>query len=383
MKNRSPTLAVATSTPAPTHAPIHKAYGVDTQQLGDREVRIVISTDQIDRSGDVVVQSGVDVENFKASRTVLWNHDQDHPVGSCTDIAVKQGRLEATVMFAPAGVSAKADEICGLVKAGVINAASIGFLPLEVEPTDGKNPRKGLRIMASELLEFSFVSVPANPGAQVIQRSLRDGRGVDVTWGVNTRVPATKGLNGCADLIWIFRELSDQVECAMAESAREGDGSDIPDRLHAVLIAMGAILVDMTKEEVGELLAPDGEAAAAQPPGGGAMEPMATAIAGLRKALDTLRAKSGREISAANAETMRTHLKAIGDGHQALCAMVEKACQAPKDDDADGGDDGNGDGSDPVDDADGGDKRAKIAAERARARAKRLRELEVLRLKAA
>jgi uncharacterized protein len=75
------------------------------------------------------------------------------------------------VQFPPEGTSAKADEVYGLIRAGVVNVASIGFLPIDAEPLDSKQPWAGQRFLKSELMEFSFVSVPANRGATVVDRS--------------------------------------------------------------------------------------------------------------------------------------------------------------------------------------------------------------------
>ena len=79
--------------------------------------------------------------------------------------------LESQIDFAPQGVSDIADQVCGLVKAGVINAVSIGFQPLDQEPLDPHDRRAGTRITRAELLEVSFVSVPADKGAIVLERS--------------------------------------------------------------------------------------------------------------------------------------------------------------------------------------------------------------------
>jgi hypothetical protein len=79
------------------------------------------------------------------------------------------------IKFAPPGVSAIADETRGLVKAGVLKGISAGVLPLEVEPLDPKNPYGGQRLVRAELLEISFVPVPASATALVTARAFRPG----------------------------------------------------------------------------------------------------------------------------------------------------------------------------------------------------------------
>ncbi|ESY30033.1 MULTISPECIES: HK97 family phage prohead protease [unclassified Mesorhizobium] len=139
--------------------------------IGPRQVRAVVSTGEVDRMGDIIVQSGIDLTAFRKSPTVLWQHDADHPIAKCLSVGIEGGKLVALVQFPDAGVSAKSDEVYGLIKAGVINSTSIGFVPLKYVPIDPSKPYGGQRFTSSEMLEFSFVSVPANSSALITGRS--------------------------------------------------------------------------------------------------------------------------------------------------------------------------------------------------------------------
>jgi hypothetical protein len=75
--------------------------------------------------------------------------------------------------FAPEGISRTADEICGLVKSGIVSGLSIGFEPIESEPIDRGNRYGPQRVVRRELMEISFVSIPANRETIVTQRSKR------------------------------------------------------------------------------------------------------------------------------------------------------------------------------------------------------------------
>ena len=146
---------------------LQKQVKVQAAELGPRQVRVRCSTALIDRAGEVVVQDGI---SHAESVPVLWQHDPNQPVGRAYPVMVG-GDLHADVMFAPEGISAKADEICGLVKSAVIDTVSIGFDPVDAEPMDPKKPRGPQKYLKSELLELSFVSVPANKEAAVVQRA--------------------------------------------------------------------------------------------------------------------------------------------------------------------------------------------------------------------
>lgn len=64
-----------------------------------------------------------------------------------------------------------------------------------------------------------------------------------------------RGLYEVAQLAWMLQELGWIQDCAQWEAEIEQDGSDIPGRLAKLLNDAGQILVDMTMEEVAELLA--------------------------------------------------------------------------------------------------------------------------------
>ena len=136
----------------------------------DRTVTVVATDATVDRMGEVVEPAGAMLDAYRRNPVVLRDHDPCRPVARATDIALRGGRIEAVIEFPPAGQSALADETFDLVKAGVLNTVSIGFDPVETEPLDASVQYGPLRYLKWELLEISFVSIPANPSAMVIQR---------------------------------------------------------------------------------------------------------------------------------------------------------------------------------------------------------------------
>ena len=139
--------------------------------LVEGEVEVVISTAALARDGHILEPTGCDLTNYRANPVVLWQHNPDQPVGRATELVVEGDRIRARITFAPAGISAKADEIRGLVKTGIVSGISVGFDVQDGTPLDPKKPRGGQRFTKWELLECSFCSVPVDPGAAVTTRA--------------------------------------------------------------------------------------------------------------------------------------------------------------------------------------------------------------------
>ena len=144
---------------------IQKSFPVEIQKSADGQFTVVVSTDGVDRDKDIIDPQGWRLANFKLNPIVLWQHRRDlPPIARATDIRVSGSRLMATMEFPPQGVSPLADEINGLMAAGFLHSASVGFLPIRsVYSAD----RDGLDILEAELLEFSIVNIPSNAEARV------------------------------------------------------------------------------------------------------------------------------------------------------------------------------------------------------------------------
>jgi len=118
---------------------------------------VVISTDNEDRQGEVLDQGGLDLTFFKTNPVVLWAHDyQSLPIGIAESIETVDGKTIARGKFAPADANPFAQQVRKLYDEKFVRTVSVGFIAKEM---------KGNSITKSELLEFSFVPVPANPYA--------------------------------------------------------------------------------------------------------------------------------------------------------------------------------------------------------------------------
>lgn len=154
-------------------AQIYKLLGTETQVQEDtRTVEVICSTETADRIGDIIVQEGIDVASYRKNPVVLWGHDSNKPVARSSDIFLQNNQLRANVTFPPPGEDKDSDWVYGKVKNKLVNAVSIGFIPKSYEPVDAKNPWDGYRFTETELVEFSFVSVPMNSEALIVGRSM-------------------------------------------------------------------------------------------------------------------------------------------------------------------------------------------------------------------
>jgi len=146
----------------------------DTQTLADkRQVRVTCSAETVDRDGEIIVQAGIDWSNFMVSGAgpVLWNHNPNMPIGKCIDIRLANGRLTGLVQFPDQGDDPEADRYYAKIKFGSVSGISIGFIPRRWEPLDKGNRGGPKRYDACELVEFSFVPIPANPSGIVTGKS--------------------------------------------------------------------------------------------------------------------------------------------------------------------------------------------------------------------
>lgn len=129
----------------------------------------ILSDATEDRFGDVIEPDGWRLTNFVRNPIALFNHNKDFPIGKWSNLRVENGALRGRLELANAGTSARIDEIRSLVDQGILRANSVGFQQLKHEPIKGKS---GIRFLQQELLECSLVSVPANPNALQVAKSL-------------------------------------------------------------------------------------------------------------------------------------------------------------------------------------------------------------------
>lgn len=139
---------------------------------GARTIDFVISNGKPDRDGDTINPLGWHLENYKKNPVVLWGHQSwSPPIGKCTAIEARADGLYATAQFATKDENEVAETVYRLLAGGYLNSVSVGFKPLEWSYNDD-----GRDFKQQELLEFSVVTIPANPDAFSLARS----KGIDL-----------------------------------------------------------------------------------------------------------------------------------------------------------------------------------------------------------
>jgi hypothetical protein len=159
---------------AEVHLPI-KVKSIDKENF---KLHMVASTQDVDRHGDVLIQSGVELENFLLNPVIL----NSHRYGDIVDVIAraentevkgkgKKSRLEMDWIFA-VKENPKAQIAFDLYAGKFLNASSVGLIPREFKKNqDGTTD--WFTITKWELLETSAVSVPANARALAKQKGIK------------------------------------------------------------------------------------------------------------------------------------------------------------------------------------------------------------------
>lgn len=175
----------AISPPAPAVGLVTKYYTADEVNFtpGERSFVAWVSTEQVDREGDVVVASGVDFKTeYLANPVVMAVHDYGRwPLGQCEWLKVKSGP-QWRGLYGKANVDddADAEVVWKKIQKRTVRGVSIGFQPAKGmksaewgPPTADelrKNPHwKGARriIRRCVMIEFSVTPIGMNPSALI------------------------------------------------------------------------------------------------------------------------------------------------------------------------------------------------------------------------
>jgi len=157
---------------------------IDTIDEVEGSVYCTISTEDVDRGGDMMIAAGMDINDFKKIPSVYVSHDYSLlPIAKCTEIHHLDKSIVAKIVFCREVPAIK--NIWELVKSGTLKGVSIGFEALKVLQKGSKEFNSYIKecgIMASEdlkriipawkMYEFSVVSIPMNQNCYI--KSLND-----------------------------------------------------------------------------------------------------------------------------------------------------------------------------------------------------------------
>ena len=229
----------------------HRAVTISDVKGFDSETRSathLISTERLDRAGDIVSVAGWTTENYSRNPVVLQNHSYkvEDIIGRGSDLHVTKGRgLYATTTFAETPTAKVAFD---LVRSGFSAAWSVGFAPkrshtYEQGSTDkcetcrkalgNGAPAWGRHFIEQDLLEYSLVAVPMNPDAvtYAVKRGLLPesmvARFVAPDEEAETR--------GCADVgVKLSTETVAAIERIVREVGRQNAIADLRDRARRI-----------------------------------------------------------------------------------------------------------------------------------------------------
>ncbi len=121
------------------------------------DFRVVASTEDIDRDGEKILIDAWDLKNYKKSPVILCCHNWysvEDVIGKA--INIKQEGKKLIIEWVFSKTNPKAILVKNLYDEGILKTVSVGFIPKE---------REWNTITKAELLELSFVPIPANPNA--------------------------------------------------------------------------------------------------------------------------------------------------------------------------------------------------------------------------
>ncbi len=138
---------------------------------GERTIKSKITSDRVDSDQEVVITSGLKLERFHKNPVVLFMHDPYTVVGKSLWQKIGKNSIVASTRFAQTEL---AEDVFQLYAGGFLKGWSIGMEWQSIERRDlkpgdlKKRPDwAGARsvITSAEIIEYSAVSIPANPDA--------------------------------------------------------------------------------------------------------------------------------------------------------------------------------------------------------------------------
>jgi len=133
-----------------------------------RQATFILSTEDIDRDGDVILVGGWKTSEFMKNPVFQIFHDgRQFPIGKFLRVYKHSKQLRGEVQFSDQGTNPTADLAYELVQQDIMRAVSVGFRSNDFEPNDSG----GYTYKSADLMEVSLVNVPANQNALILAKS--------------------------------------------------------------------------------------------------------------------------------------------------------------------------------------------------------------------
>ena len=202
-----------------------------------RTFKVVASTEDSDRSWEIIKANWWDYQNFMKNPVIIANHVYkiENIVGKATDIYVKDNQLIIEWIFSESNPLGKL--LGDLYEEWMVKTVSVWFIP---KSRDEWNKRI---ITNAELLELSFVAVPCNPNALSLdQKNL-----LESFWLIkNEEVWSSSSLENCED-----GGVKDSTNNSIIEKETEISNKEILNTLNDIK-ALLEILVDGNTKKLSE-----------------------------------------------------------------------------------------------------------------------------------
>lgn len=134
----------------------------ETKSLQDERAIIhYITTNDIDRTKDVMNPAGMDATDFLKARTVFFNHNYNQPIAKNTELITEPNGVKAKTVFSETKF---ADDVYKWHLEGIVKTWSIGFRANRKDVTIDEETNIWT-YNKWNLLEYSSAPLPANPNA--------------------------------------------------------------------------------------------------------------------------------------------------------------------------------------------------------------------------
>ena len=191
-----------------THTPVTLSDH-ETEESGLAKAGHVYSAtifaNELSRDGLSVDIDGMDFSNYQKNPVVLFAHDYSGrtessglPIGRTLRLdRTVDGHIRAEFEFLSGDMFA--DRVRNAWNRGFLRGASIGWRAIEARPS---RLGKGVRIVKSELIEWSIVAVPADPDAlrgaytRVMKALIDDSAEVEISSPLRVRVTRPEPVEG-------------------------------------------------------------------------------------------------------------------------------------------------------------------------------------------